>query len=143
MFHPQPTSTLLLNPGYDARLQHHEAPGVLLSMLVSLRAPRTADIPAADGGADQATVTAAPVRADEAAAARDRADEAAAARAGADDAAAARSRAVGHGEGQSSRTRSGLGGRLERARRRRGARVLRRHRGDTHVLGRGARRREI
>jgi hypothetical protein len=46
-----------------------------------------------------------------------------------------------HDSGQSPRVRSVLGGRLQRARRRRGARALRR-RGDLHIAGRRANRRE-
>jgi hypothetical protein len=40
MMHPQPTSVLLLNPNYELRIERHEGPGPLLSLLVAVRALR-------------------------------------------------------------------------------------------------------
>jgi len=58
MFHPQPASTLLLNPTYEARARRHDQPGPLLTLLVSLRNQRAAGALAAV--ADEAPVATEP-----------------------------------------------------------------------------------
>lgn len=112
MIHPQPTSVLLFHPDYEARWQPREHPGPLLALLVHLRERR-----------EQPRTPATP------------------ATGGLSAPASADSVTLrAHGDGQSPRVRAGLGGRIQQARRRHGARTLRR-RDDIHRPGRRANRR--
>ena len=60
MFHPQPTSTLMLHPDSQARMRRHEGPGLLLNLLVSLRELRNPTSASASTASDGAAVL--PVR---------------------------------------------------------------------------------